>query len=98
MLVLVEMEVALGLFVLAPENAVRRSEFGHDQPASGQVADEAAENRVGNTGHRREDRGRGDVNRAKRDTSRNRGLCGERAAVLSGPAPDFRSIYALGIS
>src|SRR5579872_981729 len=56
MLVFVKVEVALGLLIFLPQNAVRRSELGHDQAASAQVADEASEDGVRHPGHRREDR------------------------------------------
>jgi hypothetical protein len=49
MLVFVEMEIALGLLVLLAEHAVGRSELGHDQTAAAEVADEAPEDRVGNS-------------------------------------------------
>ena len=41
-------------------DAVRAGELGHDQPAAAQIADEAAEHGVGDAGHGREHRGRGD--------------------------------------
>jgi len=39
-------------------DAMRARELGHDQPAATQVADEAAENRVGDAGHGRQHGGR----------------------------------------
>ena len=59
-LVFVEVEIALGLLVLLAEHAVGRGELGHDQAASAQVADEAAEDGVGDAGHGGEDRRGGD--------------------------------------
>ena len=55
MLVLVEMQIALGLLVLRAKHAVGRSELGHDQPASAQVANEASEYRVSNARHGSQD-------------------------------------------
>ena len=57
-LVFIEVEIALGLLIFLAEHAVGRGELGHDQAASAQVADEAAEDGVGDAGHGRED-GRG---------------------------------------
>ena len=52
MLVLVKMKVP-PLDPLVTQHAVSRSELGHDQPASAQALDEAAEDRVSDAGHRR---------------------------------------------
>jgi hypothetical protein len=54
MLIFVEMQIALGLLVFGPKYAVRGSELSHDQAASAEVANKAAENGVGNAGHRGE--------------------------------------------
>ena len=62
MLVVVEVQIALGFLVLSAEDAVGRSELGHDQPAATQVANEAAEDGIGDTGHRCQHRGRSDLN------------------------------------
>ncbi len=58
MLVLVEVQVALGFLVFCPKNSVRRSELGHNQPASAQVANEAPKHGISNTRHRSQN-GRG---------------------------------------
>ena len=58
MLVAVEGEVLLGLLVLVADDAVGRGELGHHQAAAAEVADEAAEDRVGDAGHGRQ-HGRG---------------------------------------
>src|SRR5450432_910202 len=54
------MQVTLRLLIFFAQNAVGRSELGHDQPAAVEVADEAAKDRVGDAGHGREDGGGGD--------------------------------------
>ncbi len=64
MLVFIEMEIALGLLVLLAEYAVGRGELGHDEAASAQVADEAAENRIRDAGHGSEHGRRGDLDAA----------------------------------
>src|SRR5450432_1583033 len=51
MLIFVEMQIALGLLIFLAEHAVRGGELGHDQPAAVEIADEAAEDGVGNAGH-----------------------------------------------
>src|SRR5579863_9587396 len=57
------MQIPLGLLVFLTEDAVGRSELGHDQAASAKVADEAAENGVSHASHGSKDRGgrNGDV-------------------------------------
>ena len=50
---------------------MRAGELGHDEPAAAQVADKAAENGVGDAGHGRQHRRRGDLHRADRK------LCGK---------------------
>src|SRR5271155_979629 len=51
MLVFVEMQVSLGFLVLRTENTVRRCEFGHDQPASAKIANEAPKDGIGDARH-----------------------------------------------
>jgi hypothetical protein len=51
MLVFIEMEVASANALIA-EDAVGGGEFGHDQAASAEILDEAAEDGVGDSGHR----------------------------------------------
>ena len=63
-LVFVEVEIALGLLIFLAQNSVGRGELGHDETASAEVADEAAEDGVGDAGHGREDSGWGDCDRA----------------------------------
>ena len=72
MLVFVEMEIALGLLIFLAEDAVGRGELGHDQAASAKVADEAAEDGVGDAGHGGEDGGGGDGDVADLRDSRGR--------------------------
>jgi len=55
-LVFVEVEVASADSLVA-EEAVGGGELGHDQAASAEVFDEAAEDGVGDTGHGGEDGG-----------------------------------------
>src|SRR5260370_20592849 len=64
MLVFVEMQVTFGFLVLLAEHAVGRGELGHDQAAAAQVADEAAEDGVGDAGHGSQDCGWGNLNSA----------------------------------
>ena len=66
MLVAVEGEVALGLLVFVADDAVGRGELGHHEAASAEIADEAAEDGVGDAGHGREHRGRTDFDFAER--------------------------------
>ena len=54
MLVFIEMQIALGLLIFLTQHAVRRGELCHDQSAAAKVADKAAEDGVGDAGHRRE--------------------------------------------
>jgi hypothetical protein len=63
MLVVIEMQVAAAHAAVA-EHAVGGSELGHDQPAAAEIADEAAENRVGNAGHGGQNRSRRQRHRA----------------------------------
>ena len=64
MLVFVEVQVALCLFVLGAQDAIGRGELGHDQAAAAQVANEAAEDGVRDASHGSKD-GRGtDLDRA----------------------------------
>ena len=51
--------------VLGAEHAVGRGELGHDQAAAAQIADEAAEDGIGDARHGREHGGRSDLHRAK---------------------------------
>src|ERR1700692_2194196 len=55
MLVLVEMQIALGLLIFFAKHAVGRGELGHDEAASAEVADEATEDRGGAAAQGRED-------------------------------------------
>src|SRR5579862_491047 len=71
MLVFVKVEIALGLLIFLPQNAVGRREFGHDKAASAKVADEAPEDGVSHPGHRREDRRGSDGNVADGQAGRN---------------------------
>ena len=65
MLVFVEVEVAFGFFILGAKHAVGRGELGHNQAAAGQIANEAAEDSVGDAGHRGKHGCRSDFDRAK---------------------------------
>ena len=67
MLVSVESQVALGFAVFVAQDAVSRGELGHDQTAAAEVANEAAEDSIRNTGHGREDGGRGNGHAAQDD-------------------------------
>ena len=58
--VFVEVEIALSLLIFFAEHTVSRGELSHDQAASAQVANEAAEDGVGDAGHGGEDRRGGD--------------------------------------
>jgi hypothetical protein len=60
-LVFIEMQIALGLLILLAQHAVGRGELGHDQAASAEVADEAAEDGVGDAGHGSEHGGGSDI-------------------------------------
>ena len=73
MLLRVERQVfqqRLGRFARAHRraDAVRTGELGHDQPASAQIADEAAEHGIRDARHGRQNRGRGNPYRADRET------------------------------
>src|ERR1700680_5276105 len=68
MLVFVEVQVAFGLLIFLAEYTVGRGELGHDQAASAEVADEAAEDSVGPSGHGGEDGCGVDVDGAVRET------------------------------
>src|SRR5690242_4317772 len=48
-------------FLTSPRrtHSMRTGEFGHDESASAQAANEAAKNGIGHTGHRRQHRGGG---------------------------------------
>ncbi len=87
-LVFVEMKIAFCLLIFLAENAVGRGELGHDEAASAEVADKAAEDRIGNACHGREDGGGGDGDgtdlEAGRDRFQGRGLVGDspRAVCL----------------
>src|ERR1035441_4457127 len=70
MLVFVEVEIAFGLLVFFAEHAVSRGELGHDQAASAEVANEAAEDGIGDSGHGGQDRGGGDGDGADREAVR----------------------------
>ena len=61
---------ACGVGLRAPQrgaDAVRAGELGHDQAAAAQVADEAAEHRVGDAGHGRQHGGRGHAHGSDRE-------------------------------
>src|SRR5207253_11065549 len=49
------MQIALGFFVLGAEDAIRRGELGHDEPASAKITDESPEDGVGYARHGGED-------------------------------------------
>src|SRR5437879_3233617 len=68
MLVFVEVQIAFGLLIFLAEYTVGRGELGHDQAASAEVADEAAEDSVGHSGHGGEDSCGGDVDGPDRKT------------------------------
>src|ERR1035441_2240450 len=65
MLVAVKREVALGLLVLVPDDAVGRGELGHHESAAAEITDEAAEDGVGDSGHGRENGGGTDFDGAE---------------------------------
>jgi len=50
-LVFVEVKIALGFFVFGAEDPVGGGEFSHDEAAASEVADEAAEDSIGDSGH-----------------------------------------------
>ena len=84
MLVFVKMQIALSFLIFLTQNTIGRGELGHDQPASAQVADEAAEDSVGHAGHGREHGGRSDFHAADHDSlrdwlARRRSLCSDGA-------------------
>jgi hypothetical protein len=60
MLVFVKVEITPADALVA-QHAVGRGELGHDQSASAEVLDEAAEDGIGYSGHRGEDGGGGDA-------------------------------------
>ena len=66
---------------LVAQHAVGRSELGHDQAASAQVLDEAAEDGVGDAGHGGEDGGGGDA-----DVADLQGRWESRAVTAPRPA------------
>src|SRR6266851_4772901 len=72
MFVFVEVKVALSLLIFHAEHAVGRGELGHDQAAAAEVADEAAEDRVGNARHGGEDCGGRDLDSAEGNGCGNR--------------------------
>jgi len=78
-LVAVESQIALGLLVTVTDDAVGGGELGHHQPASAEIADEAAENGVGNAGHGREDGGGTDFDVAERERGGDAGVRGSDA-------------------
>ncbi len=75
MLVLVEMQVALRFLVFCPKDAIGRSELGHDQAASPEVANETPKHSVGNARHRGKDGRWGDLEIANCYPLRYRGAC-----------------------
>src|SRR6185312_1616507 len=96
MLVLVEMQIALGLLVFFAKNAIGGSELGHDEPASAKISDEPAENRVGNPGHGSENGGGSNLHAANHERGghgsfvrlRARFRTGEDARI-AGIVPEF---------
>ena len=80
MLVAVEREVALGLLVLVADDAVGRGELGHHESAAAEIADEAAEDGVGDSGHGCEHRCGTDFDSAERDRCGDAGV-GRRGAL-----------------
>ena len=101
MLVAVKGEVALGLLVFVPGDAVGRGELGHHESASAEVADEAAEDGVGDAGHGRKHRGGTDFDSAERYGRGDANAFGRRGAlgriveklghelILAGPKNKF---------
>ncbi len=69
-LVAIERQVLLGLLVLVADDAVGRGELGHHQTAAAQIADEAAEDGIGDPGHGREHGRRANLDAADRDRRR----------------------------
>src|SRR5208283_3552186 len=79
MLVFIKVKVA-SADALVAQDAVGRSELGHDQPASAQVFDEAAEDGIGDSGHGSQHGGGSDADVAdleacRKDLSR----CGDKS-------------------
>src|SRR5690349_14698477 len=72
------MQVALCFLVFFAQDAVGRGELGHDESASAEVADEAAEDGVGDSSHGSEHGGRRDRDSANQDGLRHglQSLCG----------------------
>jgi hypothetical protein len=63
--VAVEGEVALGLLVFVADDAVGGGELGHHEAASAEIANEAAEDGVGDSSHGREHGGGTDFDGAE---------------------------------
>src|SRR3989442_12444851 len=59
------MQIAFSFFVLGAENAIRRGELSHDQPASAEITDESPEDGVGYARHGGEDGSGGDGHSAE---------------------------------
>ena len=79
MLILIEMQITFGLFVLGAKHSVSRSELGHDQSAPTQTADEAPKDGVSDARHGSKHGGRRNLHVADRKSFRNESLCGAGA-------------------
>src|SRR5271157_2579518 len=96
MLVLVEVEIALGLLVFRTEHAIGRGELGHDQAASAEVANEAPKDGVGNARHRSQDRCGSDLDIADRHPIGHGSDCtGEDARVDTRIFPELAHLAIL---
>ena len=73
MFVFVEVQVAASFFVFGAEDSVGRGELGHDKAAASEIADEAAEDGVGYSGHGGENGGGTDLDAADSQRGRNAG-------------------------
>ena len=96
MLVLIKVEIALGLLILRTEHAIGRSEFGHDQAASAEVANESPKDGIGNARHRSQNGRRSDLDIADRQPVGHSGDgTGEDAGVDTRIFPELTHLAIL---
>src|SRR6185437_6591379 len=103
MLVFVKMQIAFGLLVFFAQHSVGGGEFGHDESASAQIANKAAEDRVSYASHRGEDSSGGDLHIADQQRwcdARLARFCGFRTgedarASIAGIVPELAHEHIL---
>ncbi len=98
MFVVVKVQIALALGFAAAEQPVGRGELGHDEPASTEVFDEAAEDSVRHPGHRGENRGGRNPHIADQDGIRHAHLLWRLFARPSRNVPVLPHVLILPLS